>query len=265
MKKTAFVVASLALVGCGVPEAKYNAALKDATDARAELQKCNAAPKGGDDSAKRIADLEAQLKDVKEQLAIAEGKATTDEEKAQLEELKRFRAEAEARQKLMDDLVAKFKKLIDTGKLKVVVRRGRLVLQLHNEVLFDPAKAEIKPAGKAALTEIAATLKTVTGRKFQIAGHTDAIPIKSKEFPSNWELSTARALEVLRLLVSLGVNPAALSAAGYGPYDPVGNNNTGVGQALNRRIEITLVPDLGELAKLQDAPKQDAPKPDAPK
>jgi chemotaxis protein MotB len=247
MKRIAIATA-LALAGCGVPEAKYDAAVKDAHDARADLAKCG-------ENAKRAADLEAQLKDANDQLAIARGQATTDDEKAQLEELKRFKAEAEARQKLMDDLVAKFKKLIDTGKLKVVVRRGRLVLQLHNEVLFDPAKAEIKPAGKAALTEIAATLKTVTGRKFQIAGHTDAIGIKTKEFPSNWELSTARALEVLKLLVSLGVSPAALSAAGYGPYDPVGNNNSGVGQALNRRIEITLVPDLGELAKLQDPPK----------
>ena len=82
-------------------------------------------------------------------------------------------------------------------------------------------------------------------RRFQVTGHTDAVPIKTKEFPSNWELSTARAVAVVKLLVSFGVNPAAMSAAGYGPFDPVSGN-----MALNRRIEITLQPDMGELAKL---------------
>jgi chemotaxis protein MotB len=145
--------------------------------------------------------------------------------------------------------------MVDAGKLKIVVRHGRLVLQLKNEVLFNAASAELRQAGKDALKEIAATLKTISGKRFQVAGHTDVVPIKTKEFPSNWELSTQRALNVLSFLISQGVTAGSLSAAGYGPYDPVASNNSAYGQALNRRIEITLQPDLGKLVLPQDTQK----------
>lgn len=239
----------LGLVACGVPEAKYQMAVNDASGAKSDLASCK---RSGEEALKRIADLEAQARQLSDDLAVARGRAQTDEEKAELEELRKAKAEAEVRAKLLDDFVKKFKAMIDAGKLKIVVRRGRLVLVLKSEVLFNGGSAEIRPAGKATLTEIAATLKTVTGRRFQIAGHTDVVPIKTKEFPSNWELSTARAMEVLKLLLTQGVPPQNLSAAGFGPYDPVANNNSAYGQALNRRIEITLLPNMDDLAKLPE-------------
>ncbi len=240
-----------ALVACGVPEAKYQMAVNDASGAKSDLAKCQ-------EGMKRIPDLESQIKQLNDDLAVARGRAQTDDEKAELEELRKAKAEAEVRAKLLDDFVKKFKAMIDAGKLKIVVRRGRLVLVLKSEVLFNGGSAEIRPQGKATLTEIAATLKTVSGRRFQIAGHTDVIPIKTKEFPSNWELSTARAMEVLKLLLVQGVPPQNLSAAGFGPYDPVANNNSAYGQALNRRIEITLLPNMEDLAKLPEF-KDDKP------
>jgi chemotaxis protein MotB len=95
--------------------------------------------------------------------------------------------------------------------------------------------------------QVARVLATIPGRAFQVAGHTDNVPIDSARFPSNWELSTARAVEVVKLLVSQGVGPKTLSAAGYGEFDPVASNDAPDGRAKNRRIEITLQPNLDEL------------------
>jgi chemotaxis protein MotB len=89
--------------------------------------------------------------------------------------------------------------------------------------------------------------KTLKGRTFQVAGDTDDVPIKTQRFPSNWELSTARAVEVVRFLIAQGVDPHALSAAGYGEFDPVASNDKADGRAKNRRIEIALQPNLDEL------------------
>jgi chemotaxis protein MotB len=246
--RTFLVVASTALAfglaGC-VGQGKYDAALNDATSAHKDLDACKAKTQQADDLAAENQKLRDQLAAAPQQPTPAASSTADTTDAAELEELRKAKADADARAKLLDNFVTKLKKMIDAGKLKVVVRHGRLVLQLTSDVLFDPGKTEIKKDGKTALQEIAGVLRTVPTRRFQVTGHTDAVPIKTKEFPSNWELSTARAVEVLKLLVSFGVNPAAMSAAGYGPFDPVSGN-----AALNRRIEITLQPDMGELAKL---------------
>jgi chemotaxis protein MotB len=170
-----------------------------------------------------------------------------DDAKARLEELRKAQAAAEARAALFQSFVQKFKSMIDAGQLKITTRNGRLVLQLPNDVLFDSGKTEIKPEGKTALGQVATVFKTVTGRSFQVAGDTDNVPIQTPRFPSNWELSTARAVEVVKLLIAQGVDPKALSAAGYGEFDPIASNDTPDGRARNRRIEITLQPNLDEL------------------
>jgi chemotaxis protein MotB len=170
-----------------------------------------------------------------------------DDTKARLEELRRAQAAAEARAQLFQQFVQKFKKMIDAGQLKIATRNGRLVIVLSNDVLFDSGQTVIKPAGKDALVQVGRVLKTVTGRSFQVAGDTDNLPIQTPRFPSNWELSTARAVEVVKLLVAQGVDPKALSAAGYGEFDPVASNDTADGRSKNRRIEITLQPNLDEL------------------
>jgi chemotaxis protein MotB len=170
-----------------------------------------------------------------------------DDTRARLEELRRAQAATEARAQLFQQFVQKFKKMIDAGQLKIATRNGRLVIVLPNDVLFDSGQTQIKPAGKDALAQIGRVLKTVTGRSFQVAGDTDNVPIQTVRFPSNWELSTARAVEVVKLLVAQGVDPKALSAAGYGEFDPVASNDAPDGRAKNRRIEITLQPDLDEL------------------
>lgn len=172
--------------------------------------------------------------------------------KARLEELRKAQEAANKRAELFKNLLLKFKKMIDAGDLKIVLRDGRMTLQLRNDVLFDSGQVTIKKTGKDALTEVAGILVTLEDRELQVAGHTDNVPIATQRFPSNWELSTARAVEVVRYLVSEGVKPQLLSAAGYGEHDPVASNENAEGKAKNRRIEIVLQPNIGELVQVPE-------------
>jgi chemotaxis protein MotB len=248
------MVATLALIGC-VARRDYDGKVQEAESAKKQAASLEA--KTSELQQEHSADQQ-QIDQLKGALGLAQSQAITDEQKSQLDEAKRAVQEAHDRGKLLDDLQAKFKKMIDAGHLKVTTRRGRAVLQLHNDVLFAPGEAEVKPDGKQALAEVAAALKQVGPKRFQVAGHTDSTPIttdKKKEFPTNWELSAARAIAVVKLLVAQGVDPATVSAAGYGPYDPVATNATPEGEAKNRRIEITLMPHITELVSAQNEKK----------
>jgi chemotaxis protein MotB len=172
--------------------------------------------------------------------------------KLRLEELRKAQAATEARTALYKQLIQKFKKLTDAGQLRIELRDGRMILQLPNDVLFDSGQAAVKPDGQRALGQVGGVLKTLKGRKFQVAGHTDNVPIDHAKFASNWELSTARAVAVVRFLVSQGVGPEALSAGGYGEFAPLVANDTNEHKAKNRRIEITLVPAMDELVNLAE-------------
>ena len=247
---------SLLLVAC-VPEGKYDAALKSANDANAALTDCQ----------KKGTANDAQIAQLQSDLSACTGKPVpTDhsaELSAQLDELRKQKAAADARAALFNDFVAKFRKMIDAGKVSIHVRHGRIVLTLRNDVLFDEGKTDLKPAGKTALAEIGQALKTVSSRSFQVSGHTDNFPIKNKDFASNWELSTARAVVVVKFLAQQGVTPSGLSAAGYAEWDPVAANADAGNRAKNRRIEISLVPNIEELISLPDL-KADPAQPAAP-
>ncbi|MBI5489594.1 MAG: OmpA family protein [Deltaproteobacteria bacterium] len=166
-----------------------------------------------------------------------------------LERLRAAEAEAARIHAMYQDLLRSLQSLIDAGQLEVRLERGRLVLQLPQNVLFDSGRAELKADGRAALARIGQALAGFDDRRFQVEGHTDNVPIRSSRYASNWELSTARALAVVKLLVDAGLAPRNLSAAGYGEFQPRESNETAEGRRLNRRIEIVLVPDLGILTE----------------
>ncbi|MBP7060139.1 MAG: OmpA family protein [Lachnospiraceae bacterium] len=116
-----------------------------------------------------------------------------------------------------------------------------LVISFNNAVLFDSGNAKVKEENEKALLEVAAMVNT-TDNYIRIEGHTDDIPINSKIYASNWELSTARASSVVRLLIDKGnVSPERLSAVGYGEYKPVESNATPEGRAKNRRIDFIVM------------------------
>ena len=117
---------------------------------------------------------------------------------------------------------------------------------------IDTGKTDIKPEGKQALGEVADALRGVAGRRFQIAGHTDNVPIKTPQFASNWELSTARGVAVVKLLIEKGVKADVLSAAGFAEVDPAQSNANDKGKAKNRRIELVIVPNIEDLVKMPE-------------
>lgn len=167
-----------------------------------------------------------------------------------LERLHAVEQEMNRLQTMHASLLRSLQGLIDAGQLEVRIDRGRLVLQLPQDVLFDSGRAELKPDGRSALARIATGLAEFADRRFQVEGHTDNVPIRNSRFASNWELSTARALAVVALLVGAGVDPRSLSAAGFGEYQPRADNTTEAGRRQNRRIEIVLVPDLNLFSDL---------------
>jgi chemotaxis protein MotB len=169
-----------------------------------------------------------------------------------LEELRKQKAAAEARAATFRNLVARLKSMIDAGQLKVIIRDGRMVIQLESDVLFDSGKTNIKPDGQTALAKLAPVLAGITDRKYLVTGFTDDVPIHTQRFPSNWELSTARAVEVVKFLVASGLKPQQVAAAGYSEFDPVVANDAPEHRAQNRRIEIVLQPNLSDLPSLEN-------------
>ena len=206
--------------------------------------------------AKRLEALGQNVQALEQQRALTEGEKKKLAEqlarsRQQMEELKRRQAQAEARARQFRQLLDKFAAMIRAGKVKVTIRDGRMVVALQEKILFDSGKAKLKPEGKAALATVTQVLKSIPNRKFQVAGHTDNVPIHSRRFKSNWELSVARALNVVKYMIEQGMPPERLSVAGYSQYSPVASNDTPEGRAQNRRIEIVLQPNLSELPSLK--------------
>lgn len=118
-------------------------------------------------------------------------------------------------------------------------KRG-LVVSLSEAGFFPPGEAVVSPEARQAIGSLAASLKD-TGYRIRVEGHTDSRPIANARYPSNWELSTARAAAVLMLLAERGIAPERLSAAGYGGFQPVADNATAPGRARNRRVDVVIL------------------------
>ncbi len=140
-------------------------------------------------------------------------------------------------------LVEQLEGELESGRLEIHRLRGRLHVRALDQILFDSGSTGIKAEGREVLAKVATQLKDISGHRIRVEGHTDKLPIASSRYPSNWELSSARAAGVVRFMVEQGLDPSLLSAAGFGPYQPIADNATRQGRARNRRIEIVLVPD----------------------
>ena len=260
----ALVVASLAAAPACVTKGTHNktlAALNTERDKNAELEsqlgdikkKLAQVEKDLEEGTALNASMEQRLKELGQNIdSLAKDNAAA---AARLEELRKQKEAAEARLSTFKNLLAKLRSMIDSGQLKVVIRDGRMIIALPNDILFESGKTSVKPEGKAALEKVAQVLATVPDRNFLVAGHTDDVPIKTAQFPSNWELSTARAVEVVRFLISKGMTGKVLAAAGFAEFDPVVSNDGPANRAQNRRIEIVLQPNISDLPPLDDLTK----------
>ena len=270
-------ISCVALLGTAcVSQGKYDDAVKSADHARIAMQRATAEKTTAereceaqtarltaratslqatvDNQAVANSELRQALKDSgknADQLLSERGSLSAElmQSRVRLEELRKAQAAADARAALYRQLAVKMQRMIGAGEASISVRDGRMILAMPNDVLFDSGRIEIKKKGQAVLEEMAGILKTVP-RQFQVAGHTDNVPINTERFRSNWELSTGRAVEVIRFFIAQGVPPTALSGAGFGEYNPVAANDDENGRRRNRRIEIVLQPQIDELVSV---------------
>jgi chemotaxis protein MotB len=221
------LVAALSLFGCSktVPIEQYDAKAKEVETLTAQSS-----------------DLQTQVKKLSTDVEALKKEKDTLSQKAQKAE------QLEKATKTYQDLTKKLEKEIQEGQVKITEMKNRLTMTMVDKIIFPSGSAQISSEGKAVLDKVISILKDVKDQRIQIEGHTDNVKIVSalkKKFPTNWELSTARATEVLRYLQEHGeINPNQLSATGYGEFQPVASNDTEDGRHANRRIEIVLLPLL---------------------
>lgn len=175
--------------------------------------------------------------------AIEEENARLKQDIANLQKAKE--EEVQRTSKTYEDLLEKMKGEISQGQVTISELKGKLTVNMVDAVLFDSGKAEVKPEGLEVLQKVVDIVKDVKDKAIRIEGHTDNIQIGgalARRYPTNWELSAARAINVTRYLQQQGVDPAVLASVAYAEFKPVADNGSEEGRAKNRRIEIILVP-----------------------
>lgn len=223
-------------------ERERAACVKDREEQKAQLDAC----------AKDREEQYAQLAVLKETFSDCEKQREYQAREMERLKVKSGEITAEKEQELQkvkvayEDLITEMKQEIEKGDIKITQAVDRLSVNLVEKILFDSGEAELKPAGLRIIKRVGDILKGVSDKQIRVEGHTDNVQIGAKirkKYPSNWELSTARATTVVRYLQDkVGINPASLSAAGFAENKPVATNETPEGKAQNRRIEIVLLP-----------------------
>jgi chemotaxis protein MotB len=237
--KLGSAAAALALAGC-VTQETFDKAQGEKAQEISALQ--------GQRSA-----LEQQLRDLQRQkTSLEDDRAALERQQAQL------RAQNEAleaqKQQLLsaskqsqaqyDALVGDLNQELQKGQLQVRRYKDMLTVDVAEQLFFDSGRATLKETGKEVLKKVADAMKSYEDKAIRVVGHTDNVPITGglqKVFPSNWELSAARATTVVRFLQDAGIEPERLMATGRAEYAPVASNDDAEGRQKNRRIEITLI------------------------
>ncbi|HOY56611.1 MAG TPA: OmpA family protein [Verrucomicrobiota bacterium] len=204
----------------------------EATRARAEAIEAHAGAAEAETAAAtnrtRVAELET---------ALAQAQQT----------LETLRQQTEQNRQNQQSLEAEFRRALESKEITISELQGKLTVDILDRILFDSGEAELKPEGQEVLRKVAAVLAQHPNRRIHVIGHTDNVPIRASaraRYPSNWELSTGRALAAVRFLIDeAGVEPQRLGAVGYGEFRPLADNATPEGRAKNRRIAIVVLSD----------------------
>ena len=253
---SAAVAAALVLGGC-VSQETFEKAQGEKAQEISALQAQRAA-------------LERQLRELEQQkTALEQQKTSLESDRVALERQQaQLRAQNEAletqKQQLLsaskqsqsqyDKLLAELNQEVQKGQLQVRRYKDMLTVDVAEQLFFDSGRAALKETGKEVLKKVADAMKSYEDKAIRVVGHTDNVPITKglqKVFPSNWELSAARATTVVRFLQDAGIEPERLLATGRAEYAPVAPNDSPEGRQKNRRIEITLI----DRNLLQEAPK----------
>lgn len=184
-------------------------------------------------------------------LLASESNMTIREQAARLKELQDIIQSQNDRTTSLKNSISKALLNYKTDELNVFQKDGKVYVSLEEKLLFKSGSDVVDPKGKAALKSLASVLNSTNDFTVDIEGHTDDIPIKTQRFKDNWDLSTARASSIVRILtIDYGFDSARITASGKGEFHPVNLNASTEGRAGNRRTEIILSPDLQEIYKL---------------
>ncbi|MFL5345668.1 MAG: OmpA family protein [Hyalangium sp.] len=242
-----------------------------AATAEAEALKAHERTKAVEQEQKALAEKLASLDSERSQLSNRLSQLSTERDQLSTERDQLSQAVQEKEAELArlkatyQNLEEKMKAEIADGEIRLSQAEGRIQVDLVDKILFDSGEASLTEHGAGVLARLGAVLVGVEGRTIQVSGHTDDSPPSQRlaaTFPTNWELSVARAVNVVRFLQEKANVPARrLVAAGYGETHPVASNATPKGRARNRRIEILLIPDLpaARPAELTDSSAKAAP------
>jgi chemotaxis protein MotB len=161
-----------------------------------------------------------------------------------------------------DQLMSQLQKEVSEGQVAIQQYEDKLTVNVAEKIFFDSGSAQLKPGGKELLKKFGRIVKGLTDKWVRVEGHTDNVPIAKPlqpTYPTNWELSAARAITVVRFLQEqAGVPPMMLMAAAFGQYQPIAPNDTPENKQKNRRIEIVL--QQKDVLKRTEAPMAPAPK-----
>ena len=192
--------------------------------------------------------LGAQTTDQQNQLN--QSKLTLQQQQQRLQQLQNLLAQQRAKSEELKNKMTEALNGFSSSDLTVTQKNGKVYVSLSENLLFPSGSAVVNPKGVDALSKLAAVLNLNPDIAINIEGHTDSIPIRGR-YQDNWDLSTARANAIVRVLVNnYKVDPVRVEASGHSLYDPVDVNSTPAGRARNRRTEIILSPKLDELYKL---------------
>ena len=212
------------------------------------------------EKAQQISALQGQQAALEQQLReLQQQKTTLENDRAALErDQAKLRAQNEAlesqrlqllsaskqSQSRYDALLADLNQEVQKGQLQVRRYKDMLTVDVAEQLFFDSGRAALKETGKEVLKKVADAIKSYEDKAIRVVGHTDNVPLTAahqKKFPTNWELSVARATTVVRFLQDSGIAPDRLLATGRAEYAPVAPNDSPEGRQKNRRIEITLI------------------------
>jgi chemotaxis protein MotB len=188
---------------------------------------------------------ERELAGARAQMSALEGKV--EDLSTSANKLASAKAELEKKSAEYEKMANALRGQIDAGRIELTELRGKMTVKMKDKILFSSGSATLGKDGKDALGAVAEVLRGIDGKVVRVEGHTDNVPLGRGRFATNWELSAARALAVVRFMQEAGVDPARLAAAGYGEFQPIAPNDTPEGRSQNRRIEIVLAP--AELAE----------------
>jgi len=259
----ALALATLLATGC-VSKRKYVSATSTAERLRADSMAMASESKA----------LQSQLYGLQDYAKLTKGEleqrqkeltATQAELKAKAQRMDELDRRLQAQNDAMSSLRKKVSDALVNFKaedLTVSMKDGKVYVSLSEQLLFASGSAKVDPKGAEALGKLAEVLRANADISVMVEGHTDTIPIRTSNFKDNWDLSTARATSIVRLLTATYSVPSQrVQASGRGEFVPIASNATPEGRAKNRRTEIILVPKLDELFEIVGAGSSTTPKP----